>query len=171
MACLAVAMLCSGCQGPLAGLLPVNLQVAISAGAGADSQTQKSLMQLTSQVAAEYMRNNPGVNLHMRFVPEQELEASVRTRTQLGAGPDLLISRVVSAARLDRDGLITTTGLGRGELAPLQLRYLERFRRGGSYAALPFLMQPSLACFNRRQGLQPPRRIDRKSTRRTPVTL
>lgn len=156
---LALAALCSGCQGPMARLLPVNLQVAISAGAGADSQSQQSLMQLTSQVAAEYMRNNPGVNLHMRFLPETELEATVRRRTQLGAGPDLLISRVVSAARLDRDGLVTTTGLGLGELAPLQLRNLERFRRGASYAALPFLMQPSLACFNRRTVPQPPRRI------------
>ncbi|MEB3350835.1 MAG: extracellular solute-binding protein [Cyanobacteriota bacterium] len=158
-ALLALAALCGGCQGPTARLLPVNLQVAISVGAGAGSQAQKSLMELTSQVAAEYMRNNPGVNLHMRFLPEAELEGTVRRRTELGAGPDLLISRVVAAARLDRDGLVTATGLGLQELAPLQLRHLDRFRRGRSVAALPFLMQPSLACFNRRQVPEPPRRI------------
>lgn len=156
---LSIAALGSGCQGPFGRVLPVNLQVAVSAGAGADSQTQKSLMQLTNQVATEYMRNNPGVNLHMRFLPQGTLESTMRQRSAFGAGADLLISRVESAARLDRDGLVTSTGLELQQLAPLHLHDLDRFRRGRSYAALPFLLQPSLACYNRARVPQPPRRL------------
>jgi hypothetical protein len=130
-----------------------------SAGSGADSQTQRSLGQLTRLVAEEFMRNNPGILLHIRLLPEASLEATVRQRTALGAGPDLLISRVGAAARLNRDGLVTDTGLTLSQLAPLQLRDLDRFRRGDRITALPFLLQPSLACFNRRTVTSPPRRI------------
>jgi len=156
---LALATFCGGCQGPGGRWPPINLQVAISAGAGGDSQTQQSLKQLTGQVAGEFMRNNPGINLHTRFLPETSLEARVAERSALGAGPDVVVSRVVQAARLDRDGLVTPTGLTPSQLAPLQLKELDRFSRGASITALPFLLQPSLACFNRQKVPRPPQHI------------
>lgn len=156
---LALATFCGGCQGPGGRWPPINLQVAISAGAGGGSQTQQSLKQLTGQVAGEFMRNNPGINLHTRFLPETSLEARVAERSALGAGPDVVVSRVVQAARLDRDGLVTPTGLTPSQLAPLQLKELDRFSRGASITALPFLLQPSLACFNRQKVPRPPQRI------------
>jgi maltose-binding protein MalE len=156
---LALAALCVGCQGRAGRWPPINLQVAISAGAGGDSQTQQSLKQLTSQVASEFMRNNPGINLHMRFLPEASLETTVRQSSALGAGPDVVVSRIVQAARLDRDGLVTPTGLTESQLATLELKDLGHFIRGDSVAALPFLLQPSLACFNRQAVPRPPQRI------------
>jgi len=154
-----MAVLCAGCKGLQTTLLPVNLQVAIAAGSGADLQSQRSIARLTRQVGEEFMRNNPGINLHMRLLSEASFEDKVRERTALGAGPDLLISRVATAARLDRDGLVTPTGLGPMQLAPLQLLGLDRFRNGREIEALPFLLQPSLACFNRQSVPRPPKRI------------
>lgn len=156
---LGLLALCSGCGGSLAHLLPVNLQVAISAGGGSDSQTQRSLKALSLQMAEEYMQNNPGVNLHLRFLPEAALESIVRQRSQLAAGPDLLISRVGVAARLEQDGLLTPAAIPAAQIDPLALRDLERFRRRGGYAALPFLIQPALACYNRRAVAAPPRQL------------
>ena len=155
---IALALLVGGCQG--GPKPPENLQVAIATGAGSDAVVRSSLQRLASQMAAEFMQNNPGTNLHLRFLPEGELLASVRDRTSLGAGPDVLISRVAPVAKLSSEGLVVPSNLSPEELDPLRIQFLPRFRQGNQYTAIPFLLQPSLACYNRERLPKAPATLD-----------
>jgi maltose-binding protein MalE len=106
------------------------------------------------------MRVHPGASLHLRFLGEAELLESVRSRASLGAGPDLMISRTPPVVALQREGLLGESGLSATQLDPLRLQFLPNFRDGNVYRALPFLLQPSLACFNRAKVPQAPTRLE-----------
>jgi len=155
---LALMVLTSGCQqgdDP-----PVSLQLAISTGQGSDGVARANLKRLATQIANEYMRNNPRVLLHLRFLPEGDLVESVRSRARLGAGPDLLISRVAPVEILEREGYLKPIEISPQQLDPLQLKFLSKFRDGSSYDALPFLLQPTVACYDRRRLPRAPSRLD-----------
>ena len=152
---LALAVGCGGCQR-----LPVNLQVSISPGAGADRLSRESLNRLASQMAREFMQNNPGVNLHLRYIPEAQVLDTLSARSSLGVGPDLMITRAAPAQALVQKGLSRPSELGPAQLDPLAIKYLQGFRQGNRYLALPFLVQPSLACYDRRRISAPPQRLD-----------
>ena len=153
-----LALLSAGCQGSMAP--PENLQVAIATGAGNDAVVRSSLRQLSGQMVQEFMRVHPGTNLHLRFLEEHELVESVRSRASLGAGPDLMITRTAPLARLEREGLLRQSSLGSNQLAPFQIQFLNNFRQANRYRALPFLLQPGLACFDRRRLPKPPANLD-----------
>lgn len=137
---------------------PVNLQVAVSVSGG-DHISRQSLRRLADQMAGDYMRANPGVNLHLRFLPEAGLLPALRARSSLGAGPDLVIARVAPSHALAQEGLIRPVKIPPARLDPLQLRFLSDFRRGDSQAVLPFLVQPELACYSKRRLATPPARL------------
>jgi len=75
----------------------------------------------------------------------------MRKRSAMGAGPDLILARVPQALEMSRERLSQPSSLTARELAPLRIRHLEEFRRGDRYDAIPFLLQPNLACYNRRR--------------------
>ncbi len=77
----------------------------------------------------------------------------MRSRAQLGAGPDLLITRVTPAEVLEREGHLKSVAIEPQRLNPLRLMFLSEFQDGGGhkYMALPFLLQPNVACFDRRR--------------------
>ena len=151
----ALAVACGGCQR-----LPVNLQVSISPGAGADQLSRESLNRLASQMAREFMQNNPGVNLHLRYIPEAQVLDTLSARSSLGVGPDLMITRAAPAQALAQKGLSRPSDLGPAQLDPLAIKYLPGFRQGHHYLALPFLVQPTVACYDRRRISTPPQRLD-----------
>lgn len=146
---LALTVLCGGCQR--VGPEPVSLQLAISTGEGADVQARANLKRLATQVANEYMRNHPEVLLNLRLLADQDLVESVRSRTRLGTGPDVLISRVAPVEILEREGYLKPIDIDAEQLDPLRLQFLNGFRDGSSYEALPFLLQPAVACYDRRR--------------------
>lgn len=155
---LALVVLTTGCQrgeDP-----PVSLQLAISTGQGSDGVARANLKRLSTQIANEYMRNHPRVLLHLRFLPEGDLVESVRSRARLGAGPDLLISRVAPVEILEREGYLKPIDISPQQLDPLQLKFLSKFRDGNTYDALPFLLQPTVACYDRRRLPKAPTRIE-----------
>jgi len=153
-----MVLLVGGCQG--GPRPPENLQVAIATGAGSDQVVRSSLQRLATQMATEFMNNNPGTNLHLRILEEGDLVASVSDHSTLGAGPDVLISRVAPAAKLSGEGLIVPSALESEQLDPLRIQFLQRFRQGDQFRALPFLLQPSLACYNRERLPKPPATLD-----------
>ena len=155
-----LGLLGAGCQGPTAFAPPEHLQIAIAYGGGSDAVARTSLEKLAGQMAQEFMQNNPGTNLHLRFLPESELVPSLRERSSLGSGPDLLVSRVAPVATLSAEGLLRPSQLGPEQLDPLRIQFLSRFRVGNGYSAIPFLLQPNLACFDRRRLPKPPQRLD-----------
>ncbi|MFO0077073.1 MAG: hypothetical protein ACK531_12450 [Cyanobacteriota bacterium] len=151
-ALLALALLLGGCGArQLRFNTPGNLQILISAGQGSDKLAQASIQKLTSSMVQEFMRVNPGVNLHLRFVNEADVVVTLRERAALGASPDLIITRAAAAAVLASEGLTKASGLEPQQLDPLRIRFLSRFRDGNHFRALPFLLQPNLACYNRRR--------------------
>jgi len=156
------ALLSGGCQGNLSASVkaPESIQVAIATGAGSDQVVRSSLKRLADQMAGDFMRVHPGASLHMRFLGEAELLESVRSRASLGTGPDLMISRTPPVVALQRERLLGESSLSATQLDPLSLQFLANFRDGNGYRALPFLLQPSLACFNRAQVPQAPTRLE-----------
>jgi maltose-binding protein MalE len=159
---LGAALVSGGCQGSLPASVkaPESIQVAIATGAGNDQVGRASLKNLAGQMASEFMRVHPGASLHMRFFGEAEVVESVRSRANLGAGPDLMISRTPPVVELEREGLLGESALTPAQLEPLSLQFLSGFRHGNSFQALPFLLQPSLACYNRARLPQPPTKLD-----------
>jgi ABC-type glycerol-3-phosphate transport system substrate-binding protein len=159
---LGAALLSGGCQGSLPASIkaPESIQVAIATGAGNDQVVRAGLKKLADQLATEYMRVHPGASLHIRFFGEGDLEKSVRSRASLGAGPDLMISRSPLVVQLKREGLLGESALSPAELEPLRLQFLSGFRQGNAFQALPFLLQPSLACYNRARVPQPPTKLE-----------
>ncbi len=134
----------------------MSLQLVMSTGDGADAVTRGNLKRLATKVANEYMRINPEVLLHLRFLSDQELVESARARTRLGAGPDLFITRVATAETLDREGLLKPVAIPPQRLDPLHLQFLSSFQEGGVTRALPFLLQPKVACYDRRRVAEAP---------------
>ncbi len=152
-----LALAASGCQ--LGSQLTTQLRVFIAVGDERGSDEERSLEALKQQLVGVYIANNPEVKLQVRFVPERELKRQVRQQSAIGAGPDLVISRVISAAWLHQEGLVTPSSLAERELAELDLRELVEFQTAKGYAALPFLFEPSLACYNRERVKEPPRQL------------
>lgn len=157
----ALALLSAGCQRAAVDGEdpPVSLQVAISTGQDNDQVARSNLKVLATQIANEYMRNHPRVLLNLRLLPESELVESVRSRAKLGAGPDLLISRVSPVEILDRGGYLKPVDISASKLDPLRIKHLSEFRDGANYEALPFLLQPTVACYDRRKVPKPPTKL------------
>lgn len=152
---LAVAL--TGCEQGLRP--PENVQIYVSTGSGHNVVGQVSMQRLAGQIAQEFMQLNPGVNLHLRVVPQGELLRSVQQRATLGASPDLMISRVSVAYALRQQGLSQPTGLTPAQLAPLRVRYLQQFTNNGQVLILPLLVQPAVACYDRDRMPKPPRTL------------
>ena len=138
----------------------MSLQLAFSTGEGSDVVARSNLKKLATQIANEYMRNHPRVLLNLRFLPASQLVESVRSRAKLGAGPDLLISRVEPVEILNREGYLKEVDIGSEKLDPLRIKFLSDFRAGNSYQALPFLLQPSVACYDKRRLPKPPAKLE-----------
>jgi len=75
---LALSLLLAGRRGAVAPL--ENVQITIAPGAGGDRVSSASLRQLAGQMVQDFMRVNPGVNLHFRYVPEGQLLQNVSER-------------------------------------------------------------------------------------------
>jgi ABC-type glycerol-3-phosphate transport system substrate-binding protein len=151
----------AGCRiaSQLASQMATQLRVFVAVGDDRDSDEERSLNALKQQVVEEYLANNPDIRLQVRFLPEKELKRQVLRQSAVGAGPDLVISRVIPAAQLYKDGLVSAASLDTSDVAELNLRELEQFRSGVGYPVLPFLFEPSLACFNRKRVKNPPRQL------------
>jgi hypothetical protein len=85
---------------------------------------------------------------------------STAYRTARGLGPDLLVTRVVTALQLHRRGLTEAVHLDPVQLQQINPRFLDDFRAGPKLLAVPLLAQPEVACYNRRRLPVPPRSLD-----------
>ena len=146
-----LALVLSACTSRSSNLGPtVSLQVLISAGRLADRIARENLKTIVANEVNDFMRSNPGVQVHTRFVLEDEVLDTIRKRSSLGTGPDLMVTSVPLALAMAQEGLSTPSSLTAKNLAPLKIMHLESFRVGDRYAALPFLVQPNLVCYNRK---------------------
>ena len=155
---LGLVLLTSGCSTQWQP--PENFNLLLSAGQGEDKIARANLERLAQQLANEFMRVNPHVRVHLRLTSESEVLPLMRSRSGLGAAPDLLITRVPAAYALAQERLTTTSTLEPAELDPLRIKFLGRFRQGNRFRALPLLVQPTVACYNRKRVPAPPRTLE-----------
>ncbi len=153
-----LAFLLSGCNQGLHP--PENLNLLLSAGLGEDKLARAELERLTQDLANEFMRVNPQVRMHLRLTSENQVLPVMQSRSALGAAPDLVITRVPAAYELAKEKLSIPSSLEPAELDPLRVHFLGRFRQGNHFQALPLLVQPTVACFNRSRVPSPPRTLD-----------
>ncbi|MCX5952299.1 MAG: ABC transporter substrate-binding protein [Cyanobacteria bacterium] len=155
---LGLVLLTSGCSTQWQP--PENFNLLLSAGLGEDRIARANLERLAQELANEFMRVNPRVNVHLRLTSESEVLSLMRSRSGLGAAPDLLITRVPAAYALAQERLTTTSSLEPAKLDPLRIKFLGRFRQGNRFRALPLLVQPTVACYNRKRVPAPPRTLE-----------
>jgi ABC-type glycerol-3-phosphate transport system substrate-binding protein len=153
-----LAVLVTGCNQAFQP--PENLNLLLSAGVGEDKLARSELELLAQNLANEFMRVNPKVSVHLRLTSENEVVPLMQSRAGLGAAPDLVVSRVATAFALANQNLTQASSLEPAELDPLRIRFLGRFRQGNRFQALPLLVQPTVACFNRSRVPSPPRTLD-----------
>jgi hypothetical protein len=155
---LGLALLTSGCGKVWPP--PENFNLLLSAGQGEDKIARANLERLATELANEFMRVNPHVRVHLRLTSESEVLPLMHSRSGLGAAPDLLITRVPAAYALAQERLTTESSLEPAELDPLRIKFLGRFRQGNRFRALPLLVQPTVACYNRKRVPTPPRTLE-----------
>ena len=161
--CVVLASLAAGCGSPSdpshGGVNlepPVNLQVLVSSGRISERFNRANLRKLVESEVNDFSRSNPRIYLHLRFAPEEEVLSVVRKRSDLGAGPDLILSREWLALQMARENLTEPSGLTSRDLAPFKILNLSDFQRKDGYVSLPLLLQPNLACYNRKSFKQAP---------------
>lgn len=137
---------------------PVVLYVALSA------MEQESITQEIShqfhrrvyQMVAGFRRVHPNVEVQIVVYPEQELQQQIRLRNRSGLGPDLILTSADHANALLARNLVDPMPLTAREQQAIDPLLLAQLRDGrGRLAGLPLLIQPQLACFDRRRQPQP----------------
>lgn len=157
---LALLMTCGGCSGGIA-FIPDSLYISIETSTTADSAPELGSNRMIGQRLIDKFRAlNPGVNIHVSHYPAGEFLAATRFRDSRGLGPDLIVSRVITALQLHQQGLSSPVTMNRDVLVGVQPRFHESFRQGTKEFAVPFLAQPQVACYDRRRLQQPPQTID-----------
>lgn len=152
-----LALVLSACGADSRKIGPtVNLQVLVSAGRLVDKIARENLKKIVAAEVNDFMRSNQGVQVHTRFVLEDDVLATVRKRSALGTGPDLMVISAPLALALAQEGLSTPGSLDAKKLAALKISHLEPFRDGDRFLSLPFLVQPNLVCYNRKAIPSPP---------------
>lgn len=104
---------------------------------------------------------HPGVRLRLQLFSDSQIVPQLQRRHASGLGPDLVFVGEKTAFELESRGLSRPLRLPARVLAELDSASLQRLRRAdGSLSALPLLMQPELACFDRRRVPDPPASLE-----------
>ncbi|MFM1811183.1 MAG: hypothetical protein RLZZ336_121 [Cyanobacteriota bacterium] len=142
------------------------LFIYIQHGAGSNSNaTSKSadedleLQMLLQDLIARYRHKNPKARIHVRSFAPDDLGPEMRLRQSSGLGPDLVISDVQVAFELHDQGLTTPVRIPAERLNNIAAPVIRRFEENGALLALPFSLQPQIACFNRRRIAEPPQSL------------
>lgn len=108
-----------------------------------------------------FRRLHPGTELQLVFFPEDRLAEELVRRERSGLGPDLVLSNGDTARSLAERGLTRAVTMPTEVQRRLSLPLLEEFRRDdGRLTALPVVIEPQLACFNRSRLPAAPRSTD-----------
>ncbi len=160
LAALALLLSCGGCGGG-GGFGPDNLYISVETSTNSGGSVELGANRTIGRRLIEKFRTlNPDVAVHVSHFPVGELLPATRFRDSRGLGPDLIVSRVITALQLHQQGLSSDVSLKQEGLDRLQPRFLRSFRKGSRVFAVPFLAQPQVACYDRRRLKNPPRSLD-----------
>jgi maltose-binding protein MalE len=127
----------------------------------ADQIEQTRLKALLEDEIKEFKRINPQVNIRFRALPSDRLKEELNYRTQRGLGPDLvLVASNNDLIGLRQKGYISPVTLSALEQRNFRSTLLEHMRHDGQQLAVPLLVYPALACFDRKRLPQSPKTLD-----------
>jgi len=160
LAALSLLLSCGGCGGG-SGFGPDNLYISVETSTNSGGSVELGANRnIGSRLIEKFRILNPDVAVHVSHFPVGELLPATRFRDSRGLGPDLIVSRVITALQLHQQGLSSDVSLKQEGLDRLQPRFLRSFRKGSRVFAVPFLAQPQVACYDRRRLKDPPRSLD-----------
>ena len=160
---LALSGLLSAC-GPsgTSGLFTTGTTITVLAelSTKADPLEQAKVEAMLQKQIKEFKRINPRANISFRGLPSDRLEQEVIYRTKRGLGPDLmLLASNRDLINLRQEGYISPVALSSQEQNSFKATYLKHLRQGGQQLAVPLLVFPPLACFDRRRLPQSPQTL------------
>ncbi len=160
LAALVLLLSCGGC-GAGSGFGSDNLYISVETSSNSSGNVELGANRnIGSRLIEKFRSLNPGVAVHVSHFPVEELLPATRFRDSRGLGPDLIVSRVITALQLHQEGLTGEVSLKQEGLDRLEPRFLRSFRKGSRVFAMPFLAQPQVACYDRRRLKEPPRSLD-----------
>jgi ABC-type glycerol-3-phosphate transport system substrate-binding protein len=156
----ALSGLLSACGAPgTSGLFGMGSSITVLAelSSKADPSEQARVKAVLRNEIDAFKRINPQLNIRFRALPTDRLEQELSYRTQRGLGPDLLLlASNRDLIGLQQKGYISPIALSAQEQSNFRRSYLEHLRYRGQQLAVPFLVVPPLACFDRRRLPQSP---------------
>ncbi len=109
----------------------------------------------------DFEQVNPGVRIQVRHFSSEEILPATTFRSSRALGPDLLVTRVITALKLHEQKLTTPVRFSGKRLSEIHPRFLAEFRlTENTLLAVPLLAEPQLACFNKRRVPAPPTSLD-----------
>ena len=128
--------------------------------AKADPVEQARVKELLQGQIKEFKRINPQVNIRLKAIPSDRLEQELNYRTQRGLGPDLLLlASNRDLISLQEKGYISPVALSAQEQSSFRDYFLKHLRHRNQQLAVPFLVFPALACFDRRRLSESPQTL------------
>ncbi len=168
---LGIALLCScllfGCekQGQQASSnIPkgtINVLVSLDGIETFNKAKLEEQAALAEQMAIDYRYLNPDVHIQIEVTREGDLIQKVKSRTQDGLGPDLILARGSIAHRLNREGLTNLVRLDPDYAKKINPGLLKRLRvLNNQFVGIPVFLLPQLACYNRQKVPRNPASLD-----------
>ena len=116
---------------------------------------------LAQKIATDYRYLNPGVHVQIELTRESDLIQKVRSRTQDGLSPDLILASGRAARRLHAERLSQSVQINQGFSNTINPGLLQRLRVSGrTLVGVPVFLIPQLACFNQRRVARNPTSLD-----------
>ena len=126
----------------------------------ADPIEQTRVQALLRNEIKEFKRINPQLSIRFRALPTDRLEQELNYRTQRGLGPDLLLlSSRRDLISLHQKAYISPVVLTTQEQGNFRSSFLEHLRYRGHQLAVPLMVSPALACFDRKRLPQSPQTL------------
>ncbi len=161
---LALSGLLTGCGSPwTSGLAELGSSITVLAelSSKADPIEQARVQALLRRKIKEFKRIHPHVSIRFRAIPSDRLEQELNYRTQRGLGPDLLLlASNRDLITLWQKVYISPVVLSNQEQGNFRSSYLGQLQYRGQQLAVPFMVIPALACFDRRRLPQSPQTLE-----------
>jgi ABC-type glycerol-3-phosphate transport system substrate-binding protein len=156
---LALVLGLSGCSG---GVLSDTLFIYVENESSQSRQAEiGDSRRVVQRLLEDFEEANSGVRIQVRHFSSEEIVPATAYRSSRALGPDLLVTRVVTAMRLNQQQLTAPVRFGGKGLEEIHPRFLAEFRlEDDRFLAVPLLAEPQLACFNRRRVPDPPTSLD-----------
>jgi hypothetical protein len=110
-----------------------------------------------NQLIKGFQALHPEVEAEINVFREGDLQQAIARRNATGLGPDLIFLDGMTAHSLALAGMVRPMRFPRSTTEQIEPASFDRLRlKNGSFAGLPLLLEPQIACFNRARLAQSP---------------